>query len=366
MSQLQYMHNYPSANVKVDVSGGELSIGDIKVTTNDNPLRLHDRFLLMDDLENWRSIPLLIESNGVETYDVFMPYTESVNVANWHLFRRRLYLNTKNSEYGPESGKKRFIPVTRPSAKHKALLHAITYAAYDYNEMLYMISVPDIATRLVPNKFMTGVHGIKLNSTPIELGAVNILPRSRAITTAHYPVYFDEVGRREMEFAVMQSLQQGAPRSSVRGGMLPGDFYQNNFWCHIRGYEGTPAFANPIGSYTNIWETPSDNQSYGADVNPSTSGKTDMILPGVTNEIDILIPDDVNWLDVHVGGPGWRHGAFEINTDAYPNSPNRDVYKGLGGAGIPYFTYIQMPVKVQIDIRYWEEPPEPVEEGGGE
>lgn len=361
-------YNYPSANVNVNVgSGGGTTIGDINVNLDN--AKLYDRFLLMDELESFRAIPRKYVENGVGTYDILIPYTLSVELCNWHLFRRRLYLNTKSSTYGVAVGNKKFIPIVRPEG-HKAFLHTVSYAAYDFNEMLPALNIPaaNIVNRIVENAFGTGVHGLKLNSTPIELAAEDMLPKSKYFTTAHYPVYFDSTGRRGEEITVMEALGQAGPRSSIRGGMLPGDFLMNNFWMQIKGFTAeTPDFTSPGSTYANIWESPEENKSYGVDADAESTdvtGKTDMFIPGISNEIDTLIPDDVNWLCVDVAGAGWRHGAFEHSYEAEPSSSYKQFHKGLGVMVEPFFTYVQMPVKVQIDIRYWPIPVEPVEGGG--
>jgi|GEM_PF-6345366 len=368
MSQLHNNYNYPSANVEVNVSGeGGGTIGNVAI--NQDPGNLHTRFLLLDDFENFTAIPRLIEETGegTELYNVYIPFTTNLLNPSWHRFRRRLFLNTKSSTYGVLAGNKKFIPVVRPSANHKAYLHSISYSAYDFNEMIPKLAIPDanIGDRIEADKFDVGVNGLRLNATPLAIDAIHTIVKSDYITTAHYPVYHDNLQRRQDELAVMDLLGQGAPRSSIRGGMLPGDFYMNNFYLHIKGFTATtPDFEDPGSTYESIWELPEDNQSYGVnnDLNESDlSGSTDLIMPGITNELDIEIPETVKWLAVDVAGPGWRHGAFDIERNAYPNSMYKSVAKAIGSPVGNFFTFVQMPVKIQIDLRFWAEPQEEAE-----
>ncbi len=366
MSQHLSNYNYPSANVNVNVegggAGGDVNIGDIVI--NQNPANLYSRFLLMDKFSDFSAIPKkIVEISGQSgMYDIYIPITYNLNKQNWHLFRRRLFLNTENNTAGTGAGERKFIPIVRPTPEHKAYLHSITYAAYDFNEMLPFISVDDIATRIETNLFAPDVHGLKINPTPLSSPIKWLYLKSDKITTAHYPVYRNLLQAREDELQVMNVLGQSAPRSSIRGGMLPGDFYHNNFWVHLKGFENNnPNFDNAGDEYINIWETPEDNNSYNINndlENTDTSQVSDMILPNISNEIDIEIPDSVNWIAVDVAGAGWRHGAFDSDKSAL-----KPIAKVLANAINNYITYVQMPVKVQIDIRYWKE--ESNNNGGG-
>lgn len=360
MSQHLSNYNYPSANVNVNVEGG--GSGGGAVGTQD-PANLFSRFLLMDKFSDFSAIPKkIVADNGM--YNLYIPITNTLANPNWHLFRRRLFLNTENGTAGTGNGQRKFIPIARPTPEHKAYIHSITYTAYDFNELLPFISVDDINSRIVIDMFATGVHGLRINSSPMVDANIWNYVTSELITTAHYPIYRLDTKARQQELQVMNLLGQSAPRSSIRGGMLPGDFFHNNFWLSLKGYKfaGTPNFDSPGETYTNIWETPTDNNSYNIE-NDLTAGDnsqvSDMILPNISNEMDIEIPEDIEWIAVDVGGAGWRHGAFDSD-----KSVLKPVAKILPNAANNYITYVQMPVKVQIDIRYWKEP-DIINLGGG-
>lgn len=345
MSQHISNFNYPSANLEVNFDGG----GGGTVVANQDPARLHERFLLTDNMQTFQAIPK--KQVGQNAY---IPVTNSINVANWHRFKRRLYLNQRGT-FGTGELNKKFIPITRPSANHKAYLHAITYTAYDFNEMLPRVTAQDKASLIVADVFGDGIDGLKVNNTVMldnEIRNASI-PKSSYFSSADYPVYRDQtLAERSEEVALMERLGQSAPRSSIRFGMLPGDWLMNNFNCQILGIGGTPNFETVNSGFTKVWELPSINSSYPASINADVSNDTDMIIPGITNEIDIEIPEGLNWLAVEVWGAGWRHGAFDDEV----NEMYRLSAKGVFPASQSYYTYVQMPVKVQIDIRYWEEP----------
>lgn len=348
MSNLNSNYNYPSANLHVTVSGDGGSVGSVNV--DNNPERLHNRFILMDNFKEWYAIPrkFVETSVGSGQYHIYIPITTNLNNSYWNLFSRRLFLNTENATAGTGNGLRKFIPINRP-AGHKAFLHSVAYASYDFNEMLPKNTSVDKNALIIADMFGTGVAGMRVTSLPVSsLTAGNQFPKSSIFTTAHYPATTDNLQSRTDELAVMEALGQSAPRSSVRGGMLNGDFFMNNFNMNIKGFTAeTPDFDDAGEVFANVWETPTDNNSYNI-----SGGKSSSFLPNITNEIDILIPDDVNWLAVDVTGCGWRVGAFEDDL----NDSYRHIHKILGSPAGNFITFVQMPVKVQVDIRFWEEP----------
>ena len=376
--------------------------------------RMYDKFSLCDDVRNWHSIPKKVMTLSSLYYATSnIPFTGSVDVdcvvipfvnlnsfnPSWFdvidvdedaVFKRRLNLNVLNT-IGVAAGDKMPIPITRRTRGEgenletaKAYLHGISFAAYDFNEPIPYVDVPALCEALtglantesevewnyeslkVEDAFGDGYHGFIIGIYDTSKYVFD----SRDYITANYPLlvntdtFSNAKGKRFNELKVMTKLSQGAPRSSVFRGILPSDWMSNNFGIEIGGLTSTDFNSEDteIPDPTNlIYDSRNrllfaDTNNYSQSFGENAVVGLDEFFPAIYNEIDILIPDNIDWLTIDVRGPGWFHGIdlVDHNIQYYfdpvkgwlfdaSQTPNR---------GTMPVTLVQMPVKVKLDIRY--------------
>jgi hypothetical protein len=341
--------------VQVDIVPGPITIGangDFEV------------YELSDNIHDFEANPTKLidrpwDNPGGTIKSVAIPLITNINQEfDIENFKRRLYVNQLGS-WGTASGNKQFLKIQRPldnGTPKKAYIHSIIYSAYDFNDMLPYFddtllgamadSTPlTVADMKVDNVFGTN-KGLITNKTagvgetdanPAGLHARQaLLKRSVNYTTAHYPLTrpYGSTQEREFEITAMERLGQAGLRSSIRGGLLPSDIFKNNFKLKIGG------MAN---------NTPTEQEAFLYDLfvtgNNKNTYNNDNIIPAYNNEIDIAIPDDVDWLGVEVSGLGWAHGIEW-------KQMNPSNVKGVYQAVEHLITFVQMPVKVSIAIKY--------------
>lgn len=352
---LHYQHTYPSgmpAQVNVDIPAISIgSGGDYEV------------YELADDIHNFEVIPTKLinrpyDNPGSTIKSVAIPLLTNNNEEfNLENFKRRLFVNQLGT-WGAASGNRQFIKINRPvdnGTPKKAYIHSIIYAAYDFNDMLPYFNELDLGTMLdgtpltINNMIINNVFGTDkgfitkktagVAETDVEPsglhGRQSTMVRSSNFTTAHYPVLRSGLSLQERtnEINAMEKLGQAGLRSSIRGGLLPSDVFKNNFKMKIGGM---------------INNTPTATEAFNYDLfvtgNNKNTFDNDNIIPAYNNEIDIAIPDDVDWLGVEVAGAGWKHG---IDWKQHPEN-----VKLMASALVSLITFVQMPVKVSIAIKY--------------
>lgn len=377
----------------------------ININLTQSPKRMYQQFLLSDDTRFWHSIPkkqvtlpaTLNDYTVDGTVDaIVIPFVYLSNFKpSWFDtddLKRRLFLNTLQA-FGTTDGAKMPIKIDRPMVSDgeggtipaKAYLHTLSYSAYDFNEMIpyldiiaicediFVESDPEggwgIDDLIVEDAFGSGYDGLIIGKYEIE-GGLHYYP-FRNYTTADYPLIINTnsfsnlKGKRANELAVIDKLSQSAPCSSIFRGMLPSDWMANNFGITIGGHTGE-TIAEDSAPTSIIWdsrnrESFADTLNYAQSFGEGVVVGYDSFFPAVNNEIDIEIPDDVNYLFVDVRGPGWYHGIDIVN---HGLSYNTDPVKGWlaiedessyrGPLPIP-ITIVKMPVKIHIALRFAEE-----------
>lgn len=382
-------NNYSQPRAKAgDVT---VNLDGVSVKVAQSPLRVYDRFEVYDDVSEWRSIPRKIMNINGTDFLVFAGSPAEIFYAGAYFktLQRNLVLNSDVELVGTSERRKRLIPIQRPldalGVPKKAYLHSLMYIAYDYNEMIPKISDAEISaistiltgfastdpgSLIVLNAF-GDLPGIALKMLPDPLQAEMDYVKS-TYTTADYPFnhykyksnntlpdtqYMREY--RKSEVAVIDKFGQTASKSTSYHGIMSDDFLINNFVLKVGaltglGYDDTTINLPP--PEMKIYDSEScvngatllKNQSLGNDdVTYWKQHGSDLILPQVQNEIDTLIPDNMNYLTVDVAGCGWVHGVdltdHILNVKMLATNPLTDK--------IPC-VIVQMPVKVQVILRY--------------
>lgn len=340
----------------------QINVGDLQVTLPPSEIvREYEQFLLADDLSKFSPVAIKALSVGVEQYRWHLLAVQGLTTKmDLTPFKRRLLANLGQPYLSNPSNTtdKKMIKLNRPVGK-KAYLHAVSYAAYDYNTMIPRLdqaTYGDVEALFVDDAFGTGAtqKGIPIGQTMsasspesdlINVGA-SFVGRSTTVTTAHYPLHSTGNTQRQDELKVMEILNQSAPRSSVRFGMLPTDYFINNFELTIGGFEDAGVIPSKTADFTQIiYETAKvGNDSYGGNAYASDVIARDTMIPAYNNEIDTEIPDNLHWLSVDVIGAGWEH-CLEMVCE--PTN-----LMGLPQAQPHIKTFVQMPVKVLITVRY--------------
>jgi hypothetical protein len=355
---LYNQYTYPTGlPTQVDVS-----IPNI-ITTQDNSNYVV--FEITDDIHNFEVIPTKIinrpwdnTSNTIKSIAIplITSRSQEFDISN---FTRRLFIN-QNNAYGTATGQKQHIKIDRPIVDgnpKKAYISNIIYAAYDFNDMLPWFdddalpikqdSSPVTVADLVVNNVFGTDKGFIIKTTATsgeqDTGTSGIharqagILRSQDYTTAHYPITrpIATMIERSNEVTAMERLGQAGLRSSIRGGLLPSDVFKNNFKLTIGGLTA----ANPTENATPnniLFRTGIDRNSYN----------NDNIIPAYNNEINIEIPDSVNWLTVDIAGVAWAHA---IHWKEYGIG---HVRNNIAMPLVDVITYVQMPVKVSLGIKF--------------
>ena len=349
---------------------GSVSIGDVSISQAIK--KEYKRFNLCDKMANWNAIPRVKKTiNGKDFW--IIPLVNGSNLTavplemnKWNeRFKRELEVaitDTNGTVTNTAS-----LPVSRPSGK-KAYIHGLSYAAYDFNEM--MIQLTDsvihqtalllgraddpsaevtLPSLVEPDAFGVGLPGLIICAE----GTVERLPRSGQYTTASFPMpnwynlspsgvlKIDAAwDRRKNDVETMIALNQSAPRASIFHGMLPADFAYNNVSISIIGERA--------GGNVRLWD--SQGRYNATDNNQSNTYSHDIIFPAINNDIDVIIPDDISNLRIEVSGTSWAHHIDMPGIDSTYNAPGSHV-KGIHKERWAV-TYVTMPLKVQLDLRY--------------
>jgi len=329
----------------------DVQLGDITVS-GDGVNKDFQVFELQDNIENFQTVPKksIADPNNATKYAYCIPFVENNEKFDGAAFERRLYLNNTEIFDQNNVSLKRHVPINRPLKADgitykKAYLHSVTYAAYDYNDMLPYYDESNygaltLSQLKVPNVFGTN-KGLMLainQNVNDDIVANYYIPTSNVYTTAHFPYYLRNLQLREREIRAMEILGQGALRSSVRWGMLPSDVFKNNFRLKLGSINSSTPTETELPN-TILWDTKLNNSS--SKLNDSN---LDTMLPAYTNEIDILIPDTTNSITVDVTGAGWNHG---IDWKQIPTN-----VKCLAQIVPHLITWVQMPIKVSLAIRF--------------
>lgn len=351
-------NNYTSPRSKP----ANINVDNLGVEVIEKVGRLYNRFVLTDDFKNWNPIPLKIipyeEKDAVVIPLVDINMSNMSNVIN-SINKRQLLLNHESTD-GTSANDRKVIPVVRPTnpdtgLPRKAYLNAVSYAAYDYNDLLPIHNQDWLRqtfsdTNPITDAFGSGVNGLLVgHNIP---GNGNIMLFDNDTTTADYPYDMDNMSHhqaplhryRPRQLRTMELLSQSAPRAAVRHGMLPSDWARNHFDIKIGGSNGASYTGGALTPAINIWSL--SGGSYN-------NGYSDSIFPAVNNEINIEIDDAINWLSVDVQGVCWIT-AIKQASDAVGlwEGSEKGIFSTQPGTEGPLFTLVQMPLKVQIEIRY--------------
>lgn len=338
-----------------------VTIPDISVVEKVD--RLYERFLLSDQVERgWDAIPKKIVSvttgNGTHDNALVIPLVSnnlSDAIPIWEqTTHRQLFLDNAGSP-GIVEGTQRAIPIVRPTnpetgQPRKAYLNAVAYAAYDYNEILpkhnfeamksFNYFDDALMPETAPNSFGS-YPGLIIGM--LDYAGRRIYPYDPDTSTASYPIALGEDVnanqlQRARKLAAMALLDQSAPRASIVNGMLPSDWMKNMFKIEIGGHNGVGYTGGSVTAQQSIYKVAQQSDLYF----------DDLLFPAANNEINVEIPNTINWLTVDVWGVAWFHAVKRaLDAGDWLNSE-----RGLTTIEPPYLTIVNMPLKVQIDIRY--------------
>lgn len=337
------------------------SIGDVVVNVPPQTIEKdYDQFLLYDNYVNWDTIPVkikTIETGTVGNYTnvdfIMIPAVPtSLNASDvFEQFKRRLILNQDKAQNGISDGYKRHIKINRPVNKD-AYLHSISWASYDYNSFRpFILKEMDEYTK---------------DGVPIQLSYTNefgdltgqvicVAPQVEPLktwwlkytkfpyTTADYPMPVLDgdnpyLYSRYTKYPIVSN--HTALKSQFTSGLLASDILPSNFKLDLGLHDGT----GMTDGMANLEQTPQSvlfsTTHESGENNQSRSDIHHVQIPQVINEMDILIPEQYEYLICDVEGTGWFIQV--CNEDESPFNTNV----------ASFYTPVFMPSAVQITIRY--------------
>jgi len=202
-----------------------------------------------DSFSNWRTIPKILLENPYGTgWITCVPYVpKGTSQSNLNFTRRQLWIN-------PIGGGEENIPLPVVTGK-KWYLDSISFRAFDMHEFVPswfpQQLVEDMGAEGVNDLFITDAFGTGLNGVVIGWNVDEIISwKTSPYTTVAYPDFqfnnTDEtynpsfspvvgVGKYGQNWQTFDILKQSASRSGVVGGMLPSDWFPNQFSFNISG-----------------------------------------------------------------------------------------------------------------------------------
>jgi hypothetical protein len=339
------------------VSLGDINIGDLQVIQKVE--KNYDSFHLYDDLETFQPIPakkvfVSTTFNGMPFGAYFWVIPMIFNGDDKKIFRRRLNLNNDIAETGISTNKQRYIPINRPSGK-KAYLHSVSWSAHDYNVAYpyYLQSeIEDWANFYLENgvadlglwrenqfgDLYGHIVALAINSQSSYPELLQKFPNYGYSTSDFAMPFFTSNNflRDQFFFRPNTKFNKTGVKSSFVGGLLQ-DIFPNGVNVTIGGHSGG-GFAD--GMQLNhspeaiIFSTNDD------DLNQSHNSRDWVNTPNIINEIDTLIPDNINHLLLDVEGFNWF-----LNVTIESDEPYKRDH-------INFTTIVQMPLSVDVVIRY--------------
>lgn len=202
-----------------------------------------------DSFENWRTIPKILLENPYGTgWVTCVPYVpKGTSQSNLYFTRRQLWIN-------PIGGGEENVPLPVVIGK-KWYLDSVSFRAFDMHEFVPswfpQQLVEDMGTIDIDNLFITDAFGTGLNGVVVGWNSDEIISwKTAPYTTVSYPDFefnnTDEtynpsfvpqvgVGKYGQNWQTFDILQQSASRSGVVGGMMPSDWFPNQFSFNISG-----------------------------------------------------------------------------------------------------------------------------------
>jgi hypothetical protein len=260
------------------------------------------------------------------------------------------------------------------SVGKRHFIKSISINAYDNNALLPLVNHVDMAahlggdfftTAVLENYFALNVNGLVIHTAQLagmtgeDMGAWIKSYQKSKYTTAHFPLldggYSHTSEQRDDELVAIEELGQSAPRSSIKGGLMPTDWYPNFFYMAIYRKGDDPDAVAPI------WDTHSKgNIKYNTEFYETLgvvdlSGtehlrEQDVHYPVPSSTIDIDMEWDGGLLDVYVSGPGWFHGVPQQYAAGYNPKIDEITAKLSKSTGPTYATFIHCPVTIALDV----------------
>jgi hypothetical protein len=312
-----------------------VNMGDVNI--NFSIERDVHKYSYRDDLRFWQGFKFTIQT--IEGQEYICTPVENA-------WSPTAIANFTKTTMNLASGK---IHLQRPVNK-KAYLHGISYAIYDYHQLVPRFLPPELcpssgqfydAYYNDTNETLFSVIVGKLgypNEDP-DFNYIKYLNDGIKYATFDYALPFMNQ-HRYRDFHTLQMLnytKNTAPRSNVLYGMLPMDYYHNHFDMTLIGYDIN---GNVV---KNIWDNKKEPNS-GVISKHSFEILHEEIVPQIFNDINLLIDDNITDVELVVYRP-----YFWISLQ--PNS----TYNPLNGTELPMGnqTIFRLPVKVETSILYY-------------
>lgn len=300
-----------------------------------------------DNFETWRTVPKKTIPNPYGSgYLTVVPDTSKPQTTgNLNFQRRQLWIN-------PIGGGQENVPLPAVTGK-KWFLDSISFRAYDMHEylpswkpllLIEQIGEIEIADLFIADAFGTGLDGIVIGYNTDDIVTWDTAP----YTTASYPDFqfantdetmagvlpFTGAGKYGQNWETFDTMNQAGSRSAVVGGMLPTDWFPNNFSFNISGSN------TATGTVTGT-----SNMVFGSDMfttyrqGASNWSHTSLPLQLSNMNIEINYP----YLGIEVYGAGYYHYLyFEELSNAY------ETIKGLPVTTVIPRTLVQFPIITEL------------------
>jgi hypothetical protein len=208
-----------------------------------------------DNFETWRTVPKKTIPNPYTTggYVTIVPYVpKGTPTSNLYYQRRQLWIN-------PIGGGDENIPLPEVTGK-KWYLDTISFRAFDMHEfvpqfypsqLVEKTGAIDSSELFLTDGWDTGINALIIGYNTID----KVTWATSPYTTVAYPDFqypslgdmvfrpeasptydpFIGVGKYGQNWSTFDTLNQSASRSGVVGGMLPSDWFPNQFSFNISG-----------------------------------------------------------------------------------------------------------------------------------
>lgn len=315
------------------------------------------RFSARDSFRNFQPFPLAFKKIG--TSDII---TCAIN-SDDDFYKR--FATSNLGRNLDSSGYTEIFPLSRPSLK-SAYLHSLAFGVYDAHQIVPMLvtegDLPAGVISLQSNNYETSngleesngyvVGYLPYPSAPRDLnyyGVYNPSDSSRTVRYASYeyafpfnPFSVPLITRWAKQHEMLWSGKT-APRSGITFGMLPNDWFANNFEITIYGERAD-------NSKKIIWDNHGRTTFEDANQAHSYSKTNDEFVPANYNEINRLIDADIVNLFVMITRPFFYvpvqaspiYKPVSLATDGTLNSNNP----------VDIWTVAKMPVKVDFTVLY--------------
>lgn len=302
-----------------------------------------------DEFETWRTIPKKTIPNpyggGFLTVIPNASPPQTTGNLNWQ--RRQLWIN--NIVTGNTN-----VPLPAVTGK-KWFLDSISFRSYDMheflpswqpNKLIEQIGEISLSDLFIENAFGVGLDGLVIGYNTDDIVTWDTAP----YTTASYPDFglatIDETmsglvpvvgaGKYGQNWETFDTLNQAGSRSAVVGGMLPSDWFPNQFSFNISGA------TTPTGIVTGL-----SDMIFGSDMfttnRQGASNWSHTALPLQLSNMNIEIP--YPYLGIEVYGGGYYHYVYweEVQNAS-------QTIKGINPTAPVPRTIVQFPIIAELII----------------